>query len=162
MSDHQVTSNINSIMSWASRLPGRVGNAIRQTLHKHSEEMAEQARKNAQAGRPFLYKRKGVLLRGIKPMFKVSGTKTELGITFPKIPGQALNDGAVIVPRRGKYLVYRLFANTTEATPSGPWRKSRRVVIPGTKWATKAVEQAGKKLPALLQKQVIGAFRGTP
>lgn len=156
---HSLTMTPSDAAAALHKVPSKLGQATNTAIKDFSLKAARLARENAKKGRPFLYRRTGFLLQRIRATWSSKPGDVRGGISFPDIPGRVLNDGAVIVPRRGKYLVFRLYASPTEATPTGPWVRTKRVVIPKTLWATKAIQEASRDVPSMLNQKITAAWR---
>lgn len=109
----------------------------------------ERARQNATAGRswnastPYLFKRTGSLEASIQktPYVQLGvGADGEQRI-YTLHPGARINEeGGTITGR--PWLTFRLYANPSESTPSGPWIRTRQVTIPARPFMNPAA-QAG-------------------
>lgn len=79
---------------------------------------------------------------------------TGMSLSFPRIPGTVLNDGALIRPRKGKYLTFRLMKDTDTTVATGQFVRVKQVLIRPTHWADKAQAKAVASLMPAVRRAV--------
>lgn len=119
-----------------------VGNAAFRRL---VDDVVLRAKENVSLGRPGLIPRTGRLRQSIqKGPYKqlTPGGYGEQRVYSNLIYARVHEFGATIRPRKGPYLVFRLwnFSDTTE--PTGPWVRARQVTIPPRPFLGPAAERA--------------------
>lgn len=102
-------------------------------------------RASAGTGKTTLSRRSGGLVRSIEYRTKKIETGLNIALRFA-FYGMVHENGAIITPKRAKYLVFHI--------PGVGWRKSRRVIIPQRRWASKSREEATKQFPEIFRRML--------
>lgn len=124
----------------------------------------EEARKYAgnDSSIAFFFRRSGKFVKSIRrtPYIQLGPDLQGEQRISSNHPGARIHSlGGTIVPRRGPYLTFRLYATPTEVTPSGPWVRTRRVNIPARPFLEPAAADAVKHWP-LFCKDAISRILG--
>jgi phage gpG-like protein len=132
------------------RLPENLTAVVNAAFRRMVDDVVARARENVSLGRPGLIPRTGRLRESIrKGPYKqyTPGGYGEQRVYSNLIYSRVHEYGATIVPKRGPYLVFRLwqFSDTTE--PTGPWVRARRVEIPARPYLMPAARDAARNWP---------------
>ncbi|RTI04509.1 hypothetical protein CSW30_13275 [Thermus scotoductus] len=139
-----------------------VGNAAFRRL---VDDVVRRAQENASLGRPGLIPRTGKLHKSItKGPYKqwTPGSYGEQRVYSDLIYARVHEYGATIRPKRGPYLVFRLWNFSDTDRPTGPWRRARQVVIPPRPFLGPAAKDATAHWPEYVRDalEYIGEYIG--
>jgi phage gpG-like protein len=133
-----------------------VGNAA---FRRFVDDVQARARENVSMGRPGLIPRSGKLYESIQkgPYKQLSpDSYGEQRIYSNLVYSRVHEFGAVITPKKGPFLVFRLWT----FAPSGPWVRARRVEIPARPYLGPAAKDAVPHWPELVREAIDYIFRG--
>jgi hypothetical protein len=133
-----------------TRIPENLTAVVNAAFRRMVDDVVARARENVSMGRPGLIPRTGKLRDSIRkgPYRQYTpGSYGEQRVFSNLIYSRVHEYGATIVPKRGPFLVFRLwqFSDTTE--PTGPWVRARRVEIPPRPYLMPAARDAARNWP---------------
>lgn len=141
---------------WAilERFPENLYAVANAAFRRLVDDVVLRARENVSLGRPGLIPRTGRLRDSIqKGPYKqlTPNSYGEQRVYSNLVYARVHEYGAVIAPKRGPYLVFRLwnFSDTTQ--PTGPWVRARRVEIPARPYLGPAARDTAAHWPEYLR-----------
>lgn len=147
------------------QIPENLYAAANAAFRRMVDDVVARAKENVSLGRPGLIPRTGRLRESIKkgPYKQLTpGSYGEQRVYSNLIYAPVHEYGAVIRPKRGPYLVFRLWNFFDTAEPTGPWRKARQVVIPARPYLGPAARDTAAHWPQYLEeamRYILGGLR---
>ncbi|WP_243028559.1 hypothetical protein [Thermus albus] len=149
--------SLDPLFSIRENLVAAVNGAFRRLV----DDVVRRAQENVSLGRPGLIPRTGRLRKSIKkgPYKQWSpGSYGEQRVYSDVVYARVHEYGATIRPKRGPYLVFRLWNFSDTSAPTGPWVRARQVVIPPRPFLGPAGQDAAAHWPEYVD-EVIAEIR---
>lgn len=146
------TKGADKFPKWIQKLPSLPVEVTHATMQDVRQVVLYEARKNvSKGGSRGLNVRTGNLYRNLRTRVELTPKGASVRITGP-FYGRVNARGAVIVPKKGPYLVFQV---------GGRWVRSKRVVIPARPWDKDALEAVQRQFPSYFRKE-LRRFMGAP
>jgi phage gpG-like protein len=132
------------------RIPENLTAVVNAAFRRMVDDVVARAKENVSLGRPGLIPRTGRLRDSIQkgPYKQYSpGSYGEQRVYSNLIYSRVHEYGAVITPKRGPFLVFRLWQFSDTDHPTGPWVRARRVEIPARPYLMPAARDAARNWP---------------
>lgn len=141
-----------------ARIPENLYAAANAAFRRMVDDVVARAKENVSLGRPGLIPRTGRLRESIRkgPYKQLTpGGYGEQRVYSNLVYAPVHEYGAVIRPKRGPYLVFRLWNFSDTDAPTGPWRKARQVVIPARPYLGPAARDTAAHWPEYLREAMV-------
>lgn len=138
-------------------IPENLVAAVNGAFRRLVDDVVLRAKENVSLGRPGLIPRTGKLRKSIqKGPYRqwTPGSYGEQKVYSNLIYARVHEYGATIRPKRGPYLVFRLWNFSDTTAPTGPWVRARQVVIPPRPFLGPAAQDAAAHWPEYVQEVV--------
>lgn len=132
------------------RIPENLVVAVNGAFRRLVDDVVWRAQENVSLGRPGLIPRTGRLQKSIKkgPYKQWSpGSYGEQRVYSDLIYARVHEYGATIRPKTKPYLVFRLWNFSDTTAPTGPWVRTKQVVIPPRPYLGPAAQDAAAHWP---------------
>ncbi len=133
-----------------TRIPENLAVVVNAAFRRLVDDVVARAKENVSLGRPGLIPRTGRLRDSIQkgPYRQYTpGGYGEQRVYSNLIYSRVHEYGAIITPKRGPYLVFRLWNFHDTDYPTGPWVRARKVEIPARPYLMPAARDAARNWP---------------